>query len=147
MHILYRLTWCGTVSDVNREVNNGRGPVDFKASRGTFDKSLIEFKLASNTQLRRNLQNQVEIYLKANLDFVQSLWPVPGARMALGCLQIIVVERCYVRHACTADAGSFIPRISAHMRKTSRRSRNTGFSGNSAGRRLDKVELMIRTVP
>jgi hypothetical protein len=66
LHILYRLTWCGTVSDINREVNNGRGPVDFKASRGTYDKSLIEFKLASNTQLKRNLQNQVEIYLKAN---------------------------------------------------------------------------------
>jgi hypothetical protein len=66
VQILYRLTWCGTISDINREVNNGRGPVDFKASRGTFDKSLIEFKLASNTQLKRNLQNQVEIYQKAN---------------------------------------------------------------------------------
>lgn len=66
LHVLYRLTWCGTVSDINREVNNGRGPVDFKASRGTYDKSLVEFKLASNSQLKRNLQNQVDIYLKAN---------------------------------------------------------------------------------
>ena len=66
VHILYRLTWCGTVSDINREVNNGRGPVDFKASRGNFDKSLIEFKLASNTQLKRNLEKQVEIYQVAN---------------------------------------------------------------------------------
>lgn len=66
VQILYRLTWCGTVSDINREVNNGRGPVDFKASRGSFDKTLVEFKLASNTQLRRNLQNQVEIYQAAN---------------------------------------------------------------------------------
>ncbi len=66
VQILYRLTWCGTVSDINREVNNGRGAVDFKASRGSLDKSLVEFKLASNTQLKRNLQNQVEIYQKAN---------------------------------------------------------------------------------
>jgi hypothetical protein len=66
IQILYRLTWCGSVSDVNREVNNGRGPVDFKASRGALDKTLIEFKLASNSHLKRNLQNQVDIYLKAN---------------------------------------------------------------------------------
>jgi hypothetical protein len=66
LHLLYRLTWCGTVSDVNREVNNGRGPVDFKISRGAHDKSLVEFKLASNSQLKRNLQNQVAVYLSAN---------------------------------------------------------------------------------
>lgn len=66
LQILYRLTWFATNSDVNREVNNGRGPVDFKVSRGKKDKTLIEFKLASNSQLRRNLQNQVEIYENAN---------------------------------------------------------------------------------
>lgn len=66
VHILYSLTWFATPSDMNREVNNGRGPVDFKVSRGAKDKSLIEFKLASNPQLKRNLANQVEIYEKAN---------------------------------------------------------------------------------
>lgn len=66
LQILYRLTWFATISDVNREVNNGRGPVDFKISRGNKDKTLIEFKLASNSQLKRNLQNQVNIYEKAN---------------------------------------------------------------------------------
>ncbi|MFD1957804.1 hypothetical protein ACFSL6_27420 [Paenibacillus thailandensis] len=66
LQILYRLTWFATVSDVNREVNNGRGPVDFKISRGSKDKTLVEFKLASNSQLRRNLKNQVSIYEKAN---------------------------------------------------------------------------------
>lgn len=66
LQILYRLTWFATPSDVNREVNNGRGPVDFKVSRGSLDKTLIEFKLASNSQLKKNLQNQVEIYEKAN---------------------------------------------------------------------------------
>lgn len=66
LHILFRLTWFATPSDVSREVNNGRGPVDFKISRGSFDKSLVEFKLAKNTHLRRNLQKQVEIYKKAS---------------------------------------------------------------------------------
>ena len=36
------------------------------------DKSLVEFKLASNTQLKRNLQKQVAIYEKAS-DTEQSL--------------------------------------------------------------------------
>lgn len=52
--------------DVNREPNNGRGPVDFKVSAGAYDKSLIEFKLAKSSSLARNLQNQVEIYERAN---------------------------------------------------------------------------------
>ena len=55
-----------TEYDVNREVNNGRGPVDFKVSKGSKDSTLVEFKLASNTKLRKNLENQVEIYKKAN---------------------------------------------------------------------------------
>lgn len=66
LQILYLLTWFATPSDVNRETNNGRGPVDFKISRGQKDKSLVEFKLASNSQLRRNLEKQVEVYKAAN---------------------------------------------------------------------------------
>ena len=66
LQILYRLTWFATPSDFNSEVNNGRGPVDFKISRGNKDKSLVEFKLAKNTLLKKNLQNQVKIYEKAN---------------------------------------------------------------------------------
>jgi hypothetical protein len=66
LQILYRLTWFGTPSDVSREVNDGRGPVDFKLSRGAKDKSLVEMKLASNTQLKRNLLNQLEVYQRAS---------------------------------------------------------------------------------
>lgn len=66
IHILYRLTWFATPSDVSREVNDGRGPVDFKISHGSSDKTLVEFKLASNPQLSRNLQRQIEIYKKAS---------------------------------------------------------------------------------
>jgi hypothetical protein len=66
LHILFRLTWCNTVSDVNREVNNGRGPSDFEVSRGRFDKSIVEFKLAKNSALAKNLQYQAEVYKKAS---------------------------------------------------------------------------------
>lgn len=66
LHILYRLTWFATPSDVTREANDGRGPVDFKISRGSPDKTLVEFKLAKNTQLERNLQNQTRVYENAS---------------------------------------------------------------------------------
>lgn len=52
--------------DVNREPNNGRGPVDFKISAGAHDKALIEFKLAKSSSLKRNLEKQVAIYELAN---------------------------------------------------------------------------------
>jgi hypothetical protein len=66
VHILFRLTWHRTISDVSREVNDGRGPADFKISRGASDKTLVEFKLASNSKLKKNLQNQLDIYKKAS---------------------------------------------------------------------------------
>ena len=66
LQILFKLVWEGSPSSADSEVNNGRGPVDFKISRGSKDSTLVEFKLASNSQLERNLQNQVEIYERAN---------------------------------------------------------------------------------
>lgn len=66
LQIMYRLTWFATSFDVNREVNNGRGPVDYKVSKGSLDKTLVEFKLASNSKLKQNLQHQVAIYEAAN---------------------------------------------------------------------------------
>jgi hypothetical protein len=66
IHILYRLTWYGTLSDISREVNDGRGSADFKISRGAADKTIVEFKLASNSQLKKNLSSQVEIYKAAS---------------------------------------------------------------------------------
>ena len=47
-------------------VNNGRGPVDYKVSKGKKNANLVEFKLASNSSLRRNLEKQVEIYAQAS---------------------------------------------------------------------------------
>ncbi|MBF6171302.1 hypothetical protein [Nocardia blacklockiae] len=66
VQLFFGLAWCSTDFDVNREPNNGRGPVDFKVSYGAGDKSLIEFKLAKSSSLKRNLEKQVAIYEKAN---------------------------------------------------------------------------------
>jgi hypothetical protein len=66
IHLLYRLTWHGTLCDVSHEVNNGRGSADFKISFGALDKTIVEFKLASNPQLKRNLKKQTSIYKKAS---------------------------------------------------------------------------------
>lgn len=66
LQIMYRLVWFASEMDINREVNNGRGPVDFKISKGSIDTTLIEFKLASNSKLKNNLAKQVDIYKKAS---------------------------------------------------------------------------------
>jgi hypothetical protein len=66
LQVIYRLTWFSSPYDVNREVNNGRGPVDYSISLGAADKTLVEFKLASNSKLKMNLQKQVEVYQKAS---------------------------------------------------------------------------------
>ncbi len=66
LQIMYRLVWFASEMDVNREVNNGRGPVDFKISKGSKDTTLVEFKLASNSKLKNNLAKQVDIYKKAS---------------------------------------------------------------------------------
>lgn len=66
LQLIFKLTWYATELDVNSEVNNGRGPVDFKISHGKNDTTLVEFKLASNSQLKKNLANQLAVYEKAN---------------------------------------------------------------------------------
>ncbi|WP_412972064.1 hypothetical protein [Glaciecola sp. MF2-115] len=66
LQLIFRLTWYAAEDDVNAEVNNGRGPVDYKISRGSKDSTLVEFKLASNSKLRQNLAKQVEVYKAAN---------------------------------------------------------------------------------
>lgn len=66
LQVIYRLVWFGTPLDVNREVNNGRGPVDYKVSYGKKNSTLVEFKLASNTKLKQNLARQVDVYKNAS---------------------------------------------------------------------------------
>lgn len=65
LQIVFRFTWRGTPSDISREVDDGRGPADFKVSRG-LDKAIVEFKLASNSKLEHNLAHQTEAYQKAS---------------------------------------------------------------------------------
>lgn len=66
LQVMYRLVWFATPSDVTREANDGRGPADFKISRGSSDKTIVEFKLAKNTQLKRNLEKQCAVYEAAS---------------------------------------------------------------------------------
>ncbi len=66
LQVMYRLVWYASSYDVNREVNNGRGPVDFKISKGSRDSTLVEFKLATNSKLKNNLAKQVDIYKAAS---------------------------------------------------------------------------------
>jgi hypothetical protein len=63
---IFRLTWFASPYDVNAEVNNGRGPADYKVSFGERDSTIVEFKLGGSSSLKKNLQNQTEIYKKAS---------------------------------------------------------------------------------
>ena len=75
LQLLYKLTWFATPFDVNAEVNNGRGPVDFKVSWGSRDTSLVEFKLAKNKKLKQGLQHQLVIYQEAN-ETERGIWAI-----------------------------------------------------------------------
>jgi hypothetical protein len=66
LQIIFRFVWFGSPSDVGTEANDGRGPVDYKISRGASGKTLIEMKLAKNTGLERNLKKQLPIYQAAS---------------------------------------------------------------------------------
>lgn len=63
---IFRLTWYASPFDVNSEVNNGRGPADYKVSFGSGDSTIVEFKLAKSSSLERNLKNQTDIYKAAS---------------------------------------------------------------------------------
>jgi len=51
--------------DASREPETGRGPVDFKFSRGAQGKVLVEAKLSTNPNLVHAFDKQVQIYQKA----------------------------------------------------------------------------------
>lgn len=63
---IFKLTWYASPYDVNAEVNNGRGPADYKVSFGSGDSTIVEFKLAKSSSLKRNLENQTDIYKSAS---------------------------------------------------------------------------------
>ena len=63
---MLQLSFDNTNYSVDREVNNGRGPADFKVSMGSHDCTIIETKLAKSSKLKQNLKSQVDIYCNAN---------------------------------------------------------------------------------
>ena len=71
----FRLVWFGTIYDVNYEANNGRGELDVKVSFGAADKTIAEFKLASNPKLK-SICEQTEIYEKATQTTNDSLYVI-----------------------------------------------------------------------
>ncbi len=54
--------------DLNREVNLGRGPVDFKFSTGYQNKYLIEIKQANNSKFWAGIETQLTKYLEVEKD-------------------------------------------------------------------------------
>jgi hypothetical protein len=52
--------------ELDREVELGRGPVDFKAARGTSVRALIEIKKAHNGRFWNGLDEQLSSYLKSD---------------------------------------------------------------------------------
>ncbi len=66
LQLIFRPICSDSIYDVNREVNNGRGPVDYKISFGKDNATVIEFKLANNNKLEQNLKYQVNKYKDAS---------------------------------------------------------------------------------
>ncbi len=56
------------LADINtdREIETGRGPVDFKFSKGQKYQALLEVKRATNNQLEHGLEKQLPTYLHAD---------------------------------------------------------------------------------
>lgn len=71
----FRLVWYNTIFDVNYEANNGRGELDVKVSFGAKDKTIAEFKLASNPKLN-DICEQTEVYEKATQTTQESIYVI-----------------------------------------------------------------------
>jgi len=54
--------------DLSRETNAGRGPVDFKLSKGYRGRVLVEAKLTTNKQLLHGFETQIEEYKKGGFN-------------------------------------------------------------------------------
>ena len=62
---MFKFVWCRTTFKPDFEANNGRGPADVVFSKGIKNQNVIEFKLASNPNLKHVFE-QTGIYKKAN---------------------------------------------------------------------------------
>lgn len=59
-------TITGSSYRFDREVGKGRGYTDFIVSKGAADGTIVEFKMASNSDLNSNIKYQVPVYKKSN---------------------------------------------------------------------------------
>jgi len=57
LQVIYRLIWFSSPY----EVNDGRKGVSYSNSKGTKERTSVDFKLASNSKLRMNLESQVKV--------------------------------------------------------------------------------------
>ncbi|TQK08990.1 hypothetical protein FB599_1348 [Herbaspirillum sp. SJZ130] len=94
LQIMFKLTWFASAFDANAEVNNGRGPADFVVSYGSADKTIIEFKLASNNKLEGNLLKQAEIYT----DAARATHPPIKAILYFSMTELAKVQRLLKKH-------------------------------------------------
>ena len=62
---MFKFVWYNSIFKNDTEPNNGRCPADFVVSMGSSDVTVIEFKLAKNSNLKHVFE-QVKIYDKAN---------------------------------------------------------------------------------
>ena len=141
LHILFKLVWEGSPSSVDAEVNNGRGPVDFKVSRGSSDNTLVEFKLASNSQLEKNLKNQLVIYEKANKT-TQSYKVI----LFFNSHEATKVKRTLLKLKVPADAGVILidARRDNKPSASKAKKRTNCYNFNMASSKTDVLQLQAR---
>lgn len=88
--------------DLSPEVNSGRGPVDFKLSKGYATRVLVEVKWSKNTQLVHGYEVQLKEYAKAE-NTESSLLLVIQVRDSTESLQRITeIQSNAIRAGCPA---------------------------------------------
>lgn len=112
---IFRLTWYATPFDVNSEVNNGRGPADYKVSYGSEDSTIVEFKLGKSTSLERNLANQTDIYKKASKSandikviLCYTSGEIASVKRVLQKLKLVDQENIVIIDACPKKSASLV---------------------------------------
>ncbi|MES2927637.1 MAG: hypothetical protein V4843_12495 [Pseudomonadota bacterium] len=94
LQIMFKLTWFASDFSADAEVNNGRGPADFIVSYGSGSKTAIEFKLAKNSQLEKNLLHQAEIYADAS----RTTTPPIKAILYFSLKELFKVQQLLIKH-------------------------------------------------
>ena len=80
--------------DLTRESNGGRGPVDFKVSRGYSSRIVVETKLNTNNRLVHGFETQIEEYQKAEktTHAVYTVIDVGGPANRIDKLKLIIED-------------------------------------------------------